>query len=403
MTRVAPTRPVPGGPLRRSRRSTLAARLSRLTFASGLACVLVFAAAAFAVIAIDEKSEDPALTNAEVDSEAAREVVVALAIAAPFAVLIAVVGSSWIGRRVLGPIEEVIDAAQRASAESLGARLSVPSADDELRALVLAQNKLFERLETGFSALSRFAADASHELRTPLATVVNDLEVSLRRPRTPEEWTGTAERALEELHRLNRVIDALLQLARADGPPNLATRTVLAPLLERLAARFGGRASGRRLTVEMGPQLEQSVEISEDALGVVLTNLLTNAVRHASSCVCVSVSPDHDGDRIWIHMDDDGPGVPEGERETIFLPFRRGPAAADDAGQLMVSSSGVGLGLTIARRFVERHGGNLRVGKSPLGGARFSVGLPVASDAPPRDLGRATSPGLASSGRRVLH
>jgi two-component system sensor histidine kinase RstB len=114
------------------------------------------------------------------------------------------------------------------------------------------------------------------------------------------------------------------------------------------------------------PTLE--VEAEERYLHRVLQNLVTNALRYAGSRIVMVV--DGDEDQVVIHVDDNGPGIPEHERERVFKPFARLDKSRHRA------SGGYGLGLSIVKRIVDWHGGDIRVDESPMGGARFTVILP---------------------------
>lgn len=365
--------------LPRFRALTLRVRISLLTLLTTLAALVMFGAAAFVVISIDESEENDALVVDDVRREVGGGVLAAMAIATPLALLTAVASAYWLGMRALTPIEEVIRSAQEVSAQSLRRRLAVPEARDQMRDLALAQNALFARLEEGFAGLAQFAADVSHELRTPLATVVNDLEVTLRRPRTPDEWQETGRRSLEELLRLNRLIEALLLLARVDAPTEQRGVSSLGRVLEDVHARFASEAGRRGVTLEFPDGTDGlQVAIGEEALTVALANLVGNATRHAAEDGRVVVGLEV-GERaiVWIHVDDDGEGVATEDVDHIFDAFKRGSRPVDDGSR----SAGVGLGLTLAKRVIQRHGGEIVVGRAPIGGARFSMSVPVGEEA----------------------
>jgi signal transduction histidine kinase len=210
-----------------------------------------------------------------------------------------------------------------------------------------------------------FAADTSHELRTPLAVIRAGVARVRQQPDARvTEVTPVLEAVDEEAERLGALVDDLLALARTDaGPADLDLGDVdLAEVaagslaaLEPLAAR---RGVGLALDVEPAP-----VRGDEARLRRLVTVLVDNAIRHGrqGGHVLVTVRAGS------LAVDDDGPGIPAAERARVFERFWRGAGAAP---------GGSGLGLAIAGWIVDRHGGQIAVGESALGGARFSVTLP---------------------------
>lgn len=216
-------------------------------------------------------------------------------------------------------------------------------------------------------AQRRFVSDASHELRSPVATVRQHAEVALAHPEGADagRLAGTV---LAEAERMQRLVDDLLLLARADED---AIRTRRRPVdLDDLVLEEAGRLRERQggPRVDCGGVSAGRVLGDEDALRRVVRNLAENAARHASSQV--SLTLDTTAGVVRLDVDDDGPGVPEGERARIFERFVR----LDEARARR--QGGSGLGLAIVAELVAVHGGTVRVGTAPgLGGARFTVTL----------------------------
>jgi signal transduction histidine kinase len=364
--------------------STLHGRLALGALLSTAVSLVVFAVAAYVVVLADELSEPSDMTPAQINWETGREVLMAMAVAMPLSLLIAAGGSLWLSRRVLAPLDQIVRSAREMTAHDLERRLPLPPADDELRALVLAQNALFARLDDGFKALSRFASDASHELRTPLTVIGNELEIALRRPRTPEEWRGAAERSLDELRRLHRLVEALIELARADAASPIAdgrvgARSLVAELVSKLAP--AAASAGIELRADSAEGGEIWLHGSEEALRVALSNLLSNALRYTPRGGRISAAAERNGAAalVAIHVDDSGPGVDPREAEAIFTPFVRGARGREADERESDGRRGLGLGLSIAKRIVERHRGTLSVRSSSSGGARFTIELPAAT------------------------
>ena len=304
------------------------------------------------------QTEDP-------DDSAIDQVLEALVIAGPIALAMSVLGATWASRRLFAPIEQATRTAAAISVDRFEQRMAVPDDAVELRALALAINELLDRLQKGYVALAAFSAEVSHELRTPIAAVSSELETALRRPRTSAEWETSARTSLAELQRLGGVVASMLRFAQADAIADFESLVDLADVVEDVAASHVAAAAknGVALTVELA-DTEVQVRGDTDLLGTALANLVANAIRftpHGGKIV-IALAATSTGAQIVV--DDTGPGLPP-ERDHIFEPFARGK-----------TSTGIGLGLAISRRIVERHGGEVTAIDRPDGGARFTIQLP---------------------------
>ena len=217
-----------------------------------------------------------------------------------------------------------------------------------------------------------FAADASHELRTPLAAVSSELEVALRRPRTPEEWQQSAQTSLDELRRLSRVTDSLLRFAQADAAHWSCSDDVeLAALVDDVTEIHA--AAARTAGVELAAGGADGVHVRGDAdmLSTAISNLVANAIRYTPRGGSITTTVEAGDGAAHVHVDDTGRGLAPEELEAIFTPFARGTQAKT------ADAAGLGLGLPIARRIAERHGGAIAAHNRASGGARFSIRLPL--------------------------
>jgi signal transduction histidine kinase len=292
-------------------------------------------------------------------------------IAAPVALLLAVLAGYGLAAAALRPVEAMRRRAAAVSAEEPGQRLPVPPARDEIHALAVTLNDMLERLEESFERERRFLSDASHELRTPLALLRGELELALSRPRTQEELHAAVSSAAEETERLSRLAEDLLLIARA-GQGKLPIRTERVPvpdLLERVRARFAAYAAelGRPVGVETGERsavLADSLRV-EQALG----NLVSNAFEHGDGAVVLR-SRTVDG-RVELHVTDEGSGFPDAFVARAFERFSR----ADDAR----GSGGAGLGLAIVELIARAHGGEAHVRNRRGGGSDAWISLRRAS------------------------
>jgi two-component system OmpR family sensor kinase len=309
--------------------------------------------------------EDPPL-------EIVEQCTVALAIAAPFGVVL----SLGLNRRLTMPttarLDEVIESAKRMTGERLDERLPVSPLNDPLDRLSIALNDVLARVQRGVAAQQQFAADASHELRTPLAVIFANLEVARRKPRDTAHWEHVADGTLAEVRRMHILVDKLLQLSRAGAAGLHQERTEIRQLAAAAAERATAIGKERGVRVEVAPGHPVDAEVDPDAIEIVIDNLIRNAIDHskADQVVTLSVMPGP-----MIAVEDRGPGVPVELRTRIFEPFARGRATDRAAG------TGLGLGLAICKRIVDGHGGTIGVEDRPGGGARFVVALPASRNA----------------------
>jgi signal transduction histidine kinase len=216
-----------------------------------------------------------------------------------------------------------------------------------------------------------FTAGLAHELRSPLQLLIGEAEVALMRDRDVATYKQLIERQLHEHHELARAIDHLLYACAhkaAHRPRHLERFSLLEKCELRLEVE-------RRLAMARGIELEVEshgdthMTGDREAMARLLRNLVNNAIRWSPHGGRVLVVLRGGGDEVTVEVHDSGPGVPPSERTSIFLPFRT--SVAPDGRR-----SGFGLGLSIVKMTVDEHAGEVRIGDSPLGGARFSLVFP---------------------------
>lgn len=268
--------------------------------------------------------------------------------------------------RALRPIEAIRKRAEAISHSTLGERLPRPRTGDEVERLTATLNAMLDRLDEGARRQREFVSDASHELRTPLAAIRAELEVSLAH-RGADDWQGVAGRLLEDHRRLDRLTGDLLMLARTED--STVSRRAESVRLDEVVAGELRAVSRAEVVASLGQPVEVTGVVAE--LARLARNLLDNADRHSGGRVEVRVGIA--GGRAVFSVDDDGPGIPAEQRARVFERFVRlgdGSRARGDGG--------VGLGLAMVRGIARRHGGDVTVTASPLGGAHFEVQLPLS-------------------------
>ena len=288
------------------------------------------------------------------------------------AVLVVVLATvTWLAiGRTLAPVDAIRTRADAITLQNLDRRVPVPDQLDEIGRLARTVNQMLGRLERSAERQRRFVADAAHELRSPIASLRVQLETARDTARDKERAARRAGDMLYETSRMEGLVDQLVVLARADADTAwLRPETV--DLDDLIDAAVASLAPSDGLVIDTSAV--EPVQLCGDArlLEQVVRNLVHNALGHARGTVRVSTSAVGD-DVAVLAVEDDGPGVPEDRREDIFERFvRLDVSRGRDHG-------GVGLGLAIVSEIVGAHGGRVRVGDSPSGGARFVVELPIA-------------------------
>ncbi len=290
-------------------------------------------------------------------------------IGAPIAVLLLGLSIYFVTTLTLRSVAALRHGAADITAAGLsGQRLPVPSAQDEIHRLAVTLNRMLDRIETATSRQRTFVGDAAHELRSPLASLRVQLEVSQRMgPST--DWPDLIDDVLIDVSRLDRLVEDLLALARLDetGVGSARREPIdLGTLVESITANY----DHARVPVESTVAPDVVVLGNSDALHRVVVNLVDNAVRYARSGVQVDV--DADGAFARLTITDDGPGLPESERERVFDRFYRAETSRSR------DSGGTGLGLPIVRDLLRTHQGTVRLIARPDGadGLRALVLLP---------------------------
>lgn len=243
------------------------------------------------------------------------------------------------------------------SAEAFGMGRDIPpirpEGAAEVRQAAAALNRMQERIRRFLTQRTEMLAGVSHDLRTPLTRLRLALAML---PRTEETTQDIAEMTAD-VEEMERMIAGYLAFARGESTEQ-AEEVNLAALLDEVAA--GARRAGMALELDVPAEL--SLKLRADAVKRAVTNLVDNARRHAGRIVLAAAAQ---GRSVMVTVDDDGPGIPAGKRESVFRPFESG------------SAGGTGLGLTIARDIVRAHGGEIVLEDSPLGGLRARIRLPV--------------------------
>jgi signal transduction histidine kinase len=302
--------------------------------------------------------------------DSTRVLATSLAVAIPLLLVVLAALIWWLVGRTLSPVEAMRTEVADIGATGLHRRVPQPDGDDEIARLATTMNTMLDRVEDATRRQQRFVADASHELRSPLTRMRSELEVDIAHP-DRADLAATHRSILDETTHLQRLVDDLLQLARADALGTTAEGGRREPVdLDDIVLRDARRLrADSRVQVDLSGVSAAQVLGDPDQLTRAVRNLIDNAARHASTTVMLALT-EHDHTAV-LTVADDGPGIPPEQHERAFERFTR----LDDARS--ATTGGTGLGLAITRDIIERHGGSIRIDDDGRPGTHFTVILPT--------------------------
>jgi heavy metal sensor kinase len=276
-----------------------------------------------------------------------------------------------ISGRVLTPISSITAKAQSISADNLSERLPVGDNDNEFSRLATVFNQTFTRLEGSFERLRRFTSDASHELRTPLTAIRSTGETALQHQNISQDCREVIGSMLEETDRLVQTVESLLLLSRADSDAIQKEPVELGDLLADVIEFLSVLAEEKHQQVVFERNCSHRLMADPCMLRRAFLNLVDNAIKYSPSetLITVRLFADNNSNSV-VKISDQGPGIPEQDKERIFDRFYR-----LDSGRSR-DNGGTGLGLSITKSAVEAHGGTITSLENPGGGTVFIVRFP---------------------------
>ena len=298
-----------------------------------------------------------------------------LGIYTPFIVFLAVAGGYWLMRRSLEPVDEITERAEGITSSNLSERLPIIRTGDELERLSTALNRMIERLDDAFQHINRFSADASHELRTPLTILQLELEGIVHDDPLNESFERHIGSALEETHRMSRIVESLLAISRLDAGEVKLDKLHLN--LSELVARTAGemKVLAQDKSIALSISVEEGVYLEGDRthLQQVVLNLVDNAIKYTQEGGAIHVRLYVKDWRTIIEVSDNGAGIPSHALPHVFERFYRADKARSRA------SGGAGLGLSIVKAICTAHRAAIFVTSEEGKGSSFSVEFPSAA------------------------
>lgn len=289
------------------------------------------------------------------------------------AIVITFISGLFFSRQALQPIANVVGEVDQITATNLYSRVNEGNGTDEIAQLAIKFNKLLERLELAFEIQSSFVSNASHELRTPLTSLTGQLEVSLMNEKINEETKHLLKSLLEDIKSLNKLSNALLDLAQAslDILAIKLNQVRIDELIGHARAKLLKRNTNYKIGVDFKEFPEEESKLilrgSEQLLLVAIMNVIENACKYSSNTEANVVIFFKEKGIILIVFDE-GIGIPQRDLKHIFEPFFRGNNAKMQTGH--------GIGLTLTQRIINLHRGEILIESELNKGTSVRIFLP---------------------------
>lgn len=278
--------------------------------------------------------------------------------------------------RALKPISDVVSQVDKITISSLNMRVNEGNGTDEIAQLAITFNKMLERLESAFEMQRSFVSNASHELRTPLTSITGQIEVSLMKTRTHDEYVNILESVLEDIKNLNALSNGLLDLARASSDISaIALHSLrIDEILWETRAELLERKKDYKVSIEFKELIEDEKELTllgnDHLIKTAIVNLMDNACKFSSD-KSVEILLSVRGKYIVTEFADKGIGIDSAETERIFQPFFRASNAKN--------ISGNGLGLSLTDKIIKIHRGFISIDSELNKGTIVTISIPFLS------------------------
>lgn len=335
----------------------------------------MFVSTGTAEFANGEKTRFALLQDRRADDTLLSSYAKALVIGLPIALLVTIVGAWFIAKSGLLPLQRFAHLAGSVSSQSLAGRIHVRSLPTELQELATSFNAMLARIDEGVTRLTQFSGDLAHEMRTPVSIVLGRTQVALSKPRDAKSLRDALANNVEELERMARLIADMLFLAQADQDKASLQREALHLDFEaRLVVDFLTDVAAER---ELRIDVTGAAQIQGNRILVrrAISNLLTNAIRHATVATMINVNIGEERDGVTLDVVNEGTPIATNHLDKLFERFYRADA---DRGR---GSGGTGLGLAIVRSIMRMHHGEITVSSHAGGLTTFRLCFPRASQA----------------------
>ena len=305
--------------------------------------------------------------------DALKNLKVALFILLPITVIFTGMMGAFLAKVTLNPVNSMISTINKITARNMHLKLSIPDTRDEIQKLAETFNAMLGSLEHSFTSQKQLFEDLSHELKTPLTVLKGELEVILKKMRSPQEYQHVLTSSLEEVNKIIKLAENLLLLARLDSKEVVPEKETLDlnALIEKVVNNMKSLAGLKNISISFVPRGGLILYGDMNQLRTLFLNIIDNAVKYTGHGGAVRIASEKNSYSAKVTIEDNGAGIPEEEAVHIFDRFYRIDKSRS-------TNKGFGLGLSIARSIVDSHNGTIEV-KSCLGqGTIFTITLPLS-------------------------
>ena len=272
-----------------------------------------------------------------------------LLIAFPLILIMLFFMARFFAGRSIKPVKTIIDTSSQITRDNLKTRIPLPQNKDELYVLSENINNLLNRIENAIEREKQFTSDASHELRTPLAVIKGTMEVLIRKPRNVDEYKDKIRFCIDEIDRLNKMVDQLLLLARFENQKvNSKNENVyLNALLLDTLSRYSDKIEDKKIKVHTNFDDDCYIKSDNYLVSVIVGNLISNAIKYTKNNGEIFINLKHHIHYTTVSIEDTGIGISKENLDKIFLPFYRSHSTE------FPLIKGTGLGLSIVKRLCD--------------------------------------------------
>ena len=273
-----------------------------------------------------------------------------LAISYPIILLVLFIIARLIAGRSIKPINAIIDTSSKINKDNLSNRIVLPQNKDELYVVSLTINQLLDRIENAIEREKQFTSYASHELRTPISIIKGTLEVLIRKPRNQEEYVEKINYCIDEVNRINNIIDQLLILARFENQKKSVDISSIQwnAVVQDVLLRFQTKIASKNISIITDYPENLQIKTDLHLFSMIINNLVSNALKYSMNNGSITFSVVSHKDKIQIKIQDTGIGIEAQEINKIFDSFYRTEASNE-----LPEIKGTGLGLAIVNRLCD--------------------------------------------------
>ncbi|GGD44543.1 two-component sensor histidine kinase [Malaciobacter pacificus] len=296
-------------------------------------------------------------TTKEILSSTLEDLLYILYFILPIILIFSILGGNFIIYKSFLPIEQILNQLKRINANDLSERIKSTNTNDEIDSLILEINSLLERIEESFQRVSQFSSDASHELKTPLTIIRGEIEIALRKDRDIDEYKSTLQTSLDEILTIEQTINDLLFLAKNENEIMIdkMQNYYIDEIIDESINEVKNLAKLHNINIIL--DLKDSVEFNcyANLIKIALKNILKNAIQYSYKDSKIIVKGNKNNSFFEISVQDFGIGIEKNKQNKIFEKFYRTDKSRNK------NSGGTGLGMSIVRKIVDIHNGDIKI------------------------------------------